>query len=104
MLKNSKLRALVVLLIATLLSGCGAIRDHQIRAQANKLGKAQAGLNLPEVPAICKKRVPHAALTEGEELSVLLGRERAQLDKANNRLIDCAHHNEQLKTNLEAQE
>ena len=88
--------------MAILLNGCAGHRDRQILNLANQKGSAEAGLNLPSVPAECKEKMPHAPLVAGQELATTLLRERKQLDKANNRLVDCAQFNEQLKAELEA--
>ncbi len=85
----------------TLLTGCSSLRDRQILHQAKQIGMAEAGVNLPAVPAECVEHIPHAALISGQELAVLLKRERKQLDKANQHLADCAQAYEQLKTKLE---
>lgn len=52
-------------------------------------GKADAGVSIASQPAACGVNTGHAALTTGEDVRVLLKRERSQLDVANGKRADC---------------
>jgi hypothetical protein len=56
---------------------------------AHDLGVVNAGINLADQPADCGRNTPHAALSAGVEVRVLLKRERAQLEAANGKRFDC---------------
>lgn len=64
------------------------------------IGAASAQVNLPPLPARCLSDTPHTALIEGEELAVLLRRERGQLDLANSNRADCARFYARLRADL----
>ena len=83
-----------------LLSGCSTTGER-IEAAAADLGRAQVGLALPELPAECRKEIAHTELIEGEDLAILLRRERGQLDKANAMLGQCAGFHDTLAEGLQ---
>lgn len=77
-----------IILITTLaLSGCASNRQ-QIDA-AHDLGTVSAGITIADQPAECGINTPHAALNAGDDVRVLLKRERAQVDAANGKRADC---------------
>ncbi|WP_196258551.1 hypothetical protein [Pelagibacterium limicola] len=82
------------------MSACSATTGQRIDSAASALGRAQAGVVLEPWPDLCRGPVPHAALIEGEELAVLLRRERAQLDEANGLLRRCAGFYDALRAGL----
>jgi hypothetical protein len=92
--------AVLALSIGPLLSGCSTTGER-IDAAAADLGRAQAGLALPELPAECRKEIAHAELIEGEDLAIILRRERGQLDKANAMLGRCAGFHDTLAEGLQ---
>lgn len=47
------------------------------------VGRAAAGVDIADQPSECSQDTPHAALYAGQEATVALKRERAQLDAAN---------------------
>lgn len=80
----------------TMLSACGAT----LGSGGAAIGRAQAGVTLERQPDQCSEPVPHIALRPGVEVRSLLKRERAQLDIANARLVDCYAFNENLRNGL----
>lgn len=74
--------------------GCtSGARQAQIDAGA-AIGRTAAGINLGEQPAECGQDTPHAALFAGQEATIALRRERAQLDAANASKRRCYRFNE----------
>lgn len=73
-----------------ILSGCqatsGAIQ-----------GKIDAGVTLPIWPAECRMKEIHAALVKGEDVRVILQRERKALERANKRSEQCAAYYDKLR-------
>lgn len=67
---------------------------------AKRQGTAQAGVTLADWPDECRRKEAHAALTKGEDIRVILKRERAALDRANGRVAMCASFYDRLKANL----
>ncbi|WP_342211605.1 hypothetical protein [Neomesorhizobium albiziae] len=89
-------------MIALILSGCSSLDLARIEAAASRQGDAAAGIVLGELPDDCRAREPHAALVEGFEIRSILKRERAALDRANERLTRCADYHDDLVDHLEA--
>ena len=79
----------------TMLSACGATLNS-----GAAIGRAQAGVTLERQPDKCDEPVPHIALRPGVEVRSLLRRERAQLDVANARIVDCYAFNDNIRTGL----
>lgn len=52
---------------------------------------------LPSWPEECRKAEIHAALRQGEDIRVILKRERAALERANKRVEVCARYYDQLR-------
>lgn len=86
----------------TLCAGCSAT-GSRIDSAAADLGRSQAGVSFPAWPERCRGPVPHARLAEGEELAVLLRRERVQLDQANGLLERCSAFYDALRAGLGGQ-
>lgn len=82
-----------------MLSGCATNSAAQLRA-AGDLGRANAGVTIERQPDSCGEPVPHIRIREGAELRSLLKRERAQLDVANDRIVDCYRFNADLGSGL----
>ncbi|MEI5680453.1 hypothetical protein G6N74_28505 [Mesorhizobium sp. CGMCC 1.15528] len=60
-------------------------------------GQTRAGVTLPEWPAECRKKEIHAALKKGEDIRVILKRERLALEKQNKRTDTCAAYYDELR-------
>lgn len=76
-----------------------------MRQAAQKQGKAEAGVTLPDMPAECAKEEAHAALYEGAEALVVLKQERRATARANARIRRCngtGGFYDQLRAGLEA--
>ncbi len=82
-----------------LLSGCSTT-GNRIDTAAADLGRARASLVLSDLPAECRRLIAHTELIEGEDLAILLRRERGQLDKANAMLGRCAGFHDTLAEGL----
>ena len=95
----SLLLVAAVLLTSLILSGCAANNAAQLRA-AGDLGRANAGVTIERQPDSCGQTVQHIRIREGAELRSILKRERAQLDVANDRIVDCYRFNEDLRAGL----
>lgn len=78
---------LIPIALVLLLAGC-ASTSQQIDA-AHSLGVINAGVNLADQPAECAVNTPHVALNTGDDVRILLRRERSQLDVANGKRADC---------------
>ena len=90
MKNNSLLKAAAALSMMVILSSCAASPGLQLQFRsADQKGKADAGVTVAKQPAGCAIDTPHAALTTGEDVRVLLRRERGQLDSANGKRSDC---------------
>jgi hypothetical protein len=77
-----------------ILSGCASLDGRVKHAAAIQ---AHANIHYPpaDMPDDCDKREPHAALTENAEVRSILKRERAALDRANDRIVRCTTHAEE---------
>lgn len=73
-------------------SGCSTTSGLQ--------GKIDAGVTLPAWPAECRLKEIHAALVKGEDIRVILQRERKALERANKRSTVCAAYYDRLRTLL----
>jgi hypothetical protein len=91
--------ALVGAMLAALLVGGCSITDGRVASLLK--GETEAGVQLPPWPAECRAKEIHAALLKGEDLRVILSRERAALEKANKRIETCAAYYDKLKALLE---
>lgn len=60
-------------------------------------GKIDAGVTLPAWPAECRMKEIHAALVKGEDVRVILQRERKALERANQRNEECAAYYDRLR-------
>lgn len=78
------------------LSSCGAI-EKRLTDAAKKQGQTQAGINLPDQPDDCRKKEPHADIREGDEARSVLARERAALNRQNERTARCADFYDDVK-------
>lgn len=74
-----------------ILTGCVTGRSAILK------GQTEAGVALPEWPAECRKKEIHAALLKGEDVRVILKRERMALDRANQRIDVCARYYDELR-------
>jgi hypothetical protein len=81
-------------LSALLVSGC-TTTDGRVASLLR--GETEAGVKLPEWPRECRAKEIHAALAKGEDLRVILSRERAALERANKRIDTCAAYYDKLK-------
>jgi outer membrane murein-binding lipoprotein Lpp len=88
-----------VAVAVALLAGC-TTTDGRVASLLR--GETEAGVQLPDWPAACRAKEIHAALVKGEDLRVILQRERAALEKANKRLDTCAAYYDKLKALLGA--
>lgn len=87
--------ALAACVVAALaLAGCSTTSGATI-------GKIDAGVTLPAWPAECRMKEIHAALVKGEDVRVILQRERKALERANKRSETCAAYYERLRALLE---
>jgi len=64
------------------LAACNTTGQRIDRAGA-EVGRAAAGVNLPDWPPLCQQDVPHAVPRIGEEMAILVDRQRRQLDIRN---------------------
>jgi hypothetical protein len=94
------MRALILLLCATQLAGCGTL-EKALRSAARDKGAAQARVTLPALPEDCRRHEAHAPLVAGAELRSALKRERASVDRGNARIDRCAEHYDGLKARLQ---
>lgn len=92
---------LVFLMTAMLISSCATVEQKLVVAATVK-GTADAGANLPDQPADCRKQEAHAEVTAGAEARSVLVRERAALDRQNARTGRCVAFYDDLKTKLGA--
>lgn len=79
-----------------ILSSCGAI-EKRLGDAAEKQGQTQARVNLPDHPDDCRKKEPHAEIREGVEVRSVLARERAALNRQNERTDRCADFYDDVK-------
>lgn len=94
-----RLAALAVL-IAMTSTGCAHLDRARMAAAAERQGVAAAGLTIGALPEDCRTREPHAALVAGIEIRGVLKRERAALERANDRVIRCADYHDDLVDHL----
>lgn len=82
------------------LAGCKTLNLGDALTDAAHQAVAEASIDIGPLPAECYADTSHTALVKGEELSVLLRRERAQLDAANGKRFRCASYHNDLRANL----
>lgn len=85
----------------TLITSCGT--NTRLLAAANTRGKGAAHVQMPDLPAECRRKVPHA-FKVGDEAVTALKKERRALDRANARGARCAGFYDATKKNLEVVE
>lgn len=83
------LRIVFAVLMALTLSSCASLQT-QLKASAKTKGSAEASVDIGALPLACRTPVAHAPLVVGQGAVGTLKRERAQLDKANGVIGDCA--------------
>lgn len=88
-----------VLLALMTVSGCSSL-EHQLRSASRDKGTTQARVTLPDLPADCRKKEPHAELKVGAEVRSILKRERAALDRQNARTSRCADNYDNIRERL----
>jgi hypothetical protein len=74
----------------------------QLHDAAAEQGRAEAGVDLPDLPPDCRTMEPHAALQVGEEARVAIRMERKATDRANARVGRCAGFYDDLKGRVAA--
>lgn len=85
--------------LSLIISGCSNLEKQRMKA-ARDLGATKARVTLPAYPTECTRSVPHATLTKGGLVIVILKRERFQLDLANRKATSCAGFYEDLRKRL----
>ena len=80
--------------------GCTPSRTALQQAAAEQ-GRARAQVVLPVLPGECRRAVAHSVTILGANPVIVLARERAQLNLANDVIARCAGFYEQVKTGLE---
>lgn len=85
-----------MLILSTIISGCSA--TERLNKAATTQGIIKASVVLPDWPADCKAKEPHAAIDVGAELRSVLVRERGQLDKANARVGRCGQFYDDVRS------
>lgn len=86
-------KLLLILAALLMLSGCSGTLFG-----ADKLGKIDAGVDLPPQPAECGIATPHAAVPVGVELRSILKRERQQKARETASKLACFQFNENVRT------
>lgn len=81
------------------LTGCQNT-DQRMNAAAAIQGQIRASVQLPDLPADCRKQEAHAAIPAGAELDAVLVRERGALRRSNARVTRCAGFYDQTKSNF----
>jgi hypothetical protein len=69
---------------------------------AETQAQIRAGIILPDWPADCRAKEPHAAVSMGDELRAVLRREQAALDRQNARTGRCGDFYDNVKTKFGA--
>jgi hypothetical protein len=86
-------------MMLTLISSCGSL--ERLNTAATTQGRVQARVSLPDWPEDCRKQEAHAALSAGVELRSVLKRERAALDRSNDRVTRCAETYDGIKESFQ---
>lgn len=73
-----------------------------VKQSAEITGKIAAGINIPEQPADCKVREAHPTISVGVNKIVVIDRYRTALDRANDRVIRCYNHREEIRMRINA--
>jgi hypothetical protein len=96
----SALRTALVLSISLIsICSCADLHD-QLRTAGAEKGRTSAGVDLPDLPADCWVKEPHAPLSVGEEARVAIRMERKATDRANARVGRCAGFYDDLRVGL----
>lgn len=78
------------------LSGCQSLSARNTDAAITR-AVMEATVDIPNLPADCRIREPHAPLVKGSEVRSVLKRERAALEKANSRIDRCAKFYDEVR-------
>lgn len=89
---------MAVLSLTMISAGCAG---NALQLAAADTGKAQAGVNLPDLPDDCRVQEAHAPLYAGAEALVVLRQERRALDRQNARTMRCAAFYDTARSGLE---
>ena len=88
-----------VLTAAMSTSSCASL-EAILRGHAKEKGIAAARVTLPELPADCRVKEPHAPVAVGAEARSIIKRERAALNRQNARTGRCAAFYDDVKEGL----
>lgn len=89
----------VALISLMSISSCASL-EAILRGHAREKGIAAARVTLPELPADCRVKEPHAPVTVGSEARSIIKRERAALNRQNARTGRCAAFYDDVKEGL----
>lgn len=101
MKRNFTALVALVSLTTLTLSGCASSNQRLIETSVAK-GVAQAQITLPELPADCRRKEPHAPLAVGREVRIVLKDERKALNRANDRIVRCADFYDDARRRIES--
>jgi hypothetical protein len=85
-------------------SGCSTTLNKRLNQAAAEKGRAAAKIDVPTWPEFCREQLAHAPLAAGAEIRSILKRERAVVDKLNDKVRTCAEHADTVEKKLEGRE
>ncbi len=90
---------MVVVLLTAILTGCGNL-DQRLAAASNEIGRQNAGVTLPELPARCRDKMPRVTPKVGEKWRTVQGRWLIVADGVDRQAADCATFYDEVKEEL----
>ena len=90
----------MLMMICLSLAGCKTLQGDGLQTAIDAAADqavAQSSIDIGRLPAECYSDTAHAPLTVGEELALILRRERGQLDAANAKRYRCASYHNDLR-------
>ncbi len=86
-----------------ILTGCGGL-DQRLMAASSEIGRQNAGVNLPALPARCRDKMPRVMPRAGEKWRLVQGRWNIVADGEDRRTADCTAFYDDVKAGLGAVE
>ena len=82
-----------------ILSGCGT-PEGRLTAASSEIGRQNAGLTLPPLPARCRDKMPRVVPKAGEKWRAVQGRWQIVADGVDRRTADCAAFYDEIRNGL----
>ncbi|PIO96318.1 hypothetical protein CJ014_26085 [Pleomorphomonas carboxyditropha] len=86
-----------------MLSGCGNL-EARLATASTEIGRQNAGVSLPALPARCRDNMPRVTPKAGEKWRAVQGRWQIVADGVDRRTADCAAFYDDVRAGIGAAE